>query len=207
MKTIIIKFLQKLIVRTSMQSFIVKQHEKDLVTMHTKRVMGTDFTFYPETSIQNMQNNPSQISIGNKTHVRGTLLIFKYGGKITIGHDCYVGEGTRIWSGQEVSIGNNVLISHNVSIVDTNAHEIDSNERRRRHIDLINIGPWIEKGNVETKTIVIQDNAWINFNSTILKGVTIGEGAIVAAGSVVTKDVAPYTLVGGNPAIFIKKVS
>lgn len=206
MKTIIIKFLQKLVLRTSLQSFIVKQHERDLVAMHTKRVTGNNFTFYPETSIQNMQNNPSQISIGNKTHVRGTLLIFKYGGKITIGRDCYVGEGTRIWSGQEIIIGNNVLIAHNVSIVDTNAHEIDASERTERYIELIENGPWSNKGSIETKPIVIQNNAWISFNAVILKGVTIGEGAIVAAASVVTKDVEPYTMVAGNPAMVVKKM-
>jgi acetyltransferase-like isoleucine patch superfamily enzyme len=47
---------------------------------------------------------------------------------------------------------------------------------------------------------------WIGFNSIILKGVTIGEGAVIAAGSVVTKDVSPYTIVGGNPAKFLKKI-
>jgi maltose O-acetyltransferase len=47
---------------------------------------------------------------------------------------------------------------------------------------------------------VIEDDVWIGFNSTILKGVTIGKGAVVGAGSVVTKDVAAYTIVAGNPA-------
>ncbi len=55
------------------------------------------------------------------------------------------------------------------------------------------------------KSIVVKDYVWIGGNSTILPGVTIGEGAIVAGGSVVTKDVEEYTIVGGNPAKFIKK--
>jgi maltose O-acetyltransferase len=55
-----------------------------------------------------------------------------------------------------------------------------------------------------SKSIEVQDHVWIGGNSTILQGVTIGEGAIVAAGSVVTKDVEPYTIVGGVPAKFIK---
>lgn len=56
------------------------------------------------------------------------------------------------------------------------------------------------------KPIVIKNRVWIGMNATILPGVTIGEGAIIAAGSVVTKDVAPNTIVGGNPARFLKKI-
>jgi len=206
MKTIIIKLLQKLIYRTSLQTFIMRQHEKDLMNSYHKQVSGTSFTFYPETIISNMQQNPSNIFIGNNTHIRGTLLIYKYGGKITIGKNCYVGDGSRIWSGEEIKIGNDVLIAHNVNIIDTQAHELDANERRERYIDLIKNGPWESKGNVSTKGIVINDKAWISLNAVILKGVTIGEGAIVAAGSIVVKDVAPYTMVAGNPAVFVKNV-
>jgi len=57
---------------------------------------------------------------------------------------------------------------------------------------------------VKIAPVRIEDKAWIGFNAIILKGLTIGEGAIVAAGAVVSKDVAPYTLVGGNPAVFIR---
>ena len=56
-----------------------------------------------------------------------------------------------------------------------------------------------------TKPITIKDNVWVATGAIVLPGVTIGEGAVVAAGSVVTKDVEPWTVVGGNPAKFIKK--
>ena len=55
--------------------------------------------------------------------------------------------------------------------------------------------------------VVIEDDAWIGFKSSVLKGVTIGRGAIIAAGSVVTKDVPPFTLVAGNPAKVIRELS
>jgi len=207
MKKIIIKLLHRLVYRTSLQSYIIKQHESDLMSLNQKQVTGNNFTFYPETIISNMQNNPSNIRIGLNTHVRGTLLIFKYGGKITIGSNCYIGDGSRIWSGENIYIGNNVLIAHNVNIVDTQAHEINADERCQRYFELISKGPWENKGSIATKSIVIKDKAWISFNAVILKGVTIGEGAIVAAGSVVTKNVEPYTMVAGNPAVFIKKIN
>jgi acetyltransferase-like isoleucine patch superfamily enzyme len=206
MKKLIINFLHKLVYRTSLQQYIFKLHQNDVLQSFKKLVDGNDYVFYPETIISNMQNNPAHIKIGEKTHVRGTLLIFKYGGKITIGSNCYIGDGTRIWSGQEITIGNDVLIAHHVNIVDTQAHELNSEERSERYRALIEHGPWSQKGNIETKPIVIKDKAWISFNAIILKGVTIGEGAIVAAGSVVTKDVAPYTMVAGNPAIYVKDV-
>ena len=55
------------------------------------------------------------------------------------------------------------------------------------------------------KSVLIKKDAWIGYNSTIMHGVTIGEGSIVAACSLVTKDVEPYTIVGGNPAVFLRK--
>ena len=61
-------------------------------------------------------------------------------------------------------------------------------------------------GNVESSPIIIEDDVWIGFKSSILKGVTIGRGAIVAAGSVVTKAVPEYSLVAGNPAVVIRRL-
>ena len=162
-------------------------------------------TFYPESTVSNGQEK-SKIHVGKGTHVRGTLVVFKYGGKIVIGENCYVGDHSRIWSGDSVTIGNFVQISHNVNIIDTNAHELDAIERAERYIDLLNNGSWKDKGSVLTSPIIIGDYAWISFNATILKGVTIGEGAIVGAGAVVTKDVPAYTLVAGNPATVIKNL-
>ncbi|MBC7888322.1 MAG: acyltransferase [Ferruginibacter sp.] len=151
-----------------------------------------------------MQGDPSKIILGRGTHIRGHLNLFKYGGKITIGEDSYVGDHSRIWSGEEVKIGNHVQISHNVNIIDTSAHEFDAIERAERYIDMISNGPWVDQGNVQTAPVIIEDYAWISLNATILRGVTIGEGSIVAANSVVTKDVPPYTLVAGIPAKVVK---
>jgi acetyltransferase-like isoleucine patch superfamily enzyme len=207
MKKLLIKWLQTIIYKTSLQNYIVRQHERDLINHNLHKVTGKSVIFYPETIVSNQQNKPEHIVIGEQTHVRGTLLIFRYGGKITIGNHCYVGDGSRIWSGDAVKIGNHVLIAHNVNIIDTQAHELHADERSKRYVDLIENGPWEQKGNIASKPIVIHDKVWISFNAIILKGVTIGEGAVVAAGSVVTKDVAPYTMVAGNPAKFIKNVS
>lgn len=162
--------------------------------------------FYEETIVHNCANDKSKILIGSGTQIQGELLVQKYGGQINIGNNCYVGIGTKIWSGESVTIGNNVLISHNCDIIDSDTHEINYIERATRSAELMKNGPLDTKGNILTKPIIINDYAWISFNVAILKGVTIGKGAIVAAGSVVTKDVPAFTVVAGNPALIIKQL-
>ena len=160
--------------------------------------------FYKNVKIYNLQNDRNKIKIGQQTHIYGELHIFWYGGEIQIGERCFVGEYTKIWSGNRITIGHDVLISDNVHIVDTNSHEMNHIERAEGYLNIINFGHTDKQTNINTAPITIGNYAWINFNSIILKGVTIGEGAIVAAGSVVTKDVPPFALVGGNPAKVIK---
>ena len=172
-----------------------------------KYVKNEGCVFYPETKIHNLQFNSNCIKLGNSSHIRGILLVYKFGGNITIGSNCYVGENTRIISADSIIIGNDVLISHNVNIIDTSSHELDHLERAERYIQMINDGHWSSKGNLLTAPIIIDDHAWINFNVTILRGVHIGKGAIIGAGSVVTKDVPPFTLFAGNPAREIKKLN
>lgn len=169
-------------------------------------ILGSGSNFFDETVIYNCPNDKNKINIGNNTNIQGEILVFKYGGQVTIGNDCYVGVGSKIWSGEKIIIGNSVLISHNCNIVDSNSHEIDAIERDDRYKELILNGHWNDKGSIITKPINIGNNVWISFNVIILKGVTIGEGAIIAAGSLVTKDVESYTLVAGNPAKFVKSL-
>jgi acetyltransferase-like isoleucine patch superfamily enzyme len=168
--------------------------------------LGERSSLYEQANVENYQKDKSKIAIGNDSHIRSELLVFKYGGSIKIGSNSYIGEGTRIWSGDSVTIGDNVLISHNVNIVDTNSHELDAIERSHRYSELIQSGHWVNKGSILTSPILIKDYAWISFGAIILKGVTIGEGAIVAAGSVVTKDVPDFVVVAGNPAQIVKSL-
>ena len=107
---------------------------------------------------------------------------------VQIGKNCLI--NTRFWPSEAylVKIGNNCQITHNVSI---HTHG-GGNAIRMQHPDFDVFGK-----------VVIEDWAYIGAFSQIMPGVTIGEGALVAAGSVVTKSVAPHTVVGGNPARYI----
>jgi acetyltransferase-like isoleucine patch superfamily enzyme len=191
----------KLFENSNIQTLIEKQKILKCEMFVTKH---SSAKFYGEADVNNLQNDLTKISIGENTHIRGRLMIFRSGGSIKIGSDCYIGENSFIWSQSGIRIGNNVLISHNVNIQDTNAHPLNHLERREDYRVILNEGYSISNTNIITKPIAIMDDAWIGFNSIILKGVTIGEGAVVAAGSVVTNDVPDYAVVAGNPAVVIK---
>lgn len=202
--------MKKLLKKLSFKiiSKLISLKEKYIEEELRKKVMIKENSkIYSCSKIYNLQNNKHSIKIEEKTHIKGELLVFKFGGKIKIGSNSFIGEGTRIWSGERIEIGNNVLISHNVNIIDTNSHEINNIERAQGYKNLLENGHSAIKGNIECKSIIIQDYAWINFNASILKGVRIGQGAIVAAGSIVTKDVPEFTLVAGNPAKVIKHLN
>lgn len=150
--------------------------------------------------IDNLHGDPDNIRLGKNCMVRGQILIFPSGGKIRLGDFSFVGENARIWSSKGVTIGDRVLISHGVNIHDNDAHPISASARRKQVEQIFLQGHPEAHDDVSSDAIVIEDDAWIGFNGTILKGVTIGRGAVVAAGAVVTKNVEPYTIVGGNPA-------
>lgn len=170
-------------------------------------VLGNGSRLYSEASVQNIGGDKNSIVVGENTHIRGELLTMKYGGKITIGDYCYIGQGCRIWSGENIRIGSNVLISHNVNIIDTNSHELHHEERAEGYKNMLLHGHPASKGSIKTAQIVVEDNAWISFNCTVLSGVTIGKGAIVGANSLVVDDVEPFTIVAGNPAKVIRHLN
>lgn len=138
--------------------------------------------------------------IGDYTHVAGELAIVAPQGSLRLGGHCFVGPGSRIWAQTSVTIGNHVLISHLVDVHDTDAHSTNAALRRRDPVDLFEHDRPIDWSHVASAPVVIEDDVWLGFKSSVLKGVTIGRGAIVAAGALVTKDVPAHTLVAGNPA-------
>jgi acetyltransferase-like isoleucine patch superfamily enzyme len=108
---------------------------------------------------------------------------------LEIGDKTYMGHRVSISVGSRVSIGSHVLIADNVFIADNPGHPLDAAKRRVQGVEPEQIRP-----------VTIGDDVWIGHSSKIMPGVTIGECSVVAAGSIVTKDVPAYTLVAGAPA-------
>lgn len=119
------------------------------------------------------------------------------GATLIIGNNVGISSSS-ITVSQEIRIGNNVNIGSGSTIMDTNFHSLDSSVRKDRSQDT---------QNAISKPIRICDNSFIGTRCIILKGVTIGVNSIVAAGSVVVKDIPDNEVWGGNPAKFIKKIS
>lgn len=120
-----------------------------------------------------------------------------YTPQIIIGKKCCFGEYNHITSINSIIIGNNVLTGRWVTITD-NSHGISD-------IESIKIPP-INRKLFSKGAVVIEDDVWIGDKVTILPGVTIGKGVIVAANAVVTKDIPAYSVVAGNPARIIKSI-
>lgn len=117
-------------------------------------------------------------------------LYIDYGKPITIGERCFIQQCCTFFGRGGIDIGNDVFIGPKVNLITIN-HDIDPDNRSATY----------------GRRIVIEDKVWIGINPTILPGVRIGYGSIVGAGSVVTKDVEPMTVVAGNPARVIKKIA
>lgn len=111
-------------------------------------------------------------------------------GEITIGDYVLMSPGTRISAAAKIEIGDSVMMAHGVYITDADWHGIYDRSKRTDEIT----------------PVVIKDNVWLGDRSTVLKGVTIGENSIVAANTVVTKDVPANVVVAGNPAKIVKQL-
>ena len=157
-------------------------------------------------SFINLHGNAGGIKVGAYSAIRGELMTFANGGEVRIGNYCYIGENTHIWSANIVKIGDRVLISHNVNIFDNDTHPINNAQERHRQFKQIMSSCHPKNIDLNAKPVLIDDDVLIACNSVILSGVHVGEGAVIGAGSVVTKDVLPYTLVAGNPARFIRSL-
>jgi len=155
--------------------------------------------------IKNALGDSSRIVIGANSHVRGELMLFGHGGRISIGEWCYIGEGSRIWSAASIMIGNRVLISHGANIFDNLTHPLGAAARHQQIKQIFTNGHPRDIA-LDESPVRICDDAWIGAGAMVMRGVTVGEGGIVAAGAVVTKDVPAFSIVAGNPAVLIREL-
>lgn len=159
----------------------------------TRRAEIGDSTYLaPEARVMNHRPDVDAIQVGENGVIRGSLLTYGHGGKIRLGDWVYVGHRTEIWSMEEITIGDRVLIAHDVNIHDGNAHPNDPMERHAHFKHIVRTGhpeSLDAIGEIPSSPISIGDDVWISFGVTILRGVSIGDRSIIAAGSTVTGDV------------------
>ena len=132
-----------------------------------------------------LENCGKNLRLGIGARIRNPPLV-------SIGDNCYIGEDTHLYAWNErITIGNNVLIAAGARLISRN-HAFEN-------MDL----PISSQGYIN-QLIVIEDDVWIGFNVVVLAGVTIGRGSIIGANAVVTKNVEPYSIMGGVPARLIR---
>jgi acetyltransferase-like isoleucine patch superfamily enzyme len=158
-----------------------------------------DAEFAPQALIHNPFARET-VRIGSRTLFMGEINIIVDGAKVRIGDWCFVGPGAKLWAMESIEIGDRVFISHGVQVFDNNSHSLSAEERHVRFKEISTVGQHLMPEVVVHRAIRIEDDVWIGFNCAIMKGVTIGRGAVIGAASVVTHDVAAYAVVVGNPA-------
>ncbi|MEM7127646.1 MAG: acyltransferase [Chloroflexota bacterium] len=133
--------------------------------------------------------------VGMGTVIWGTLNLAGLGpvsNRLRVGKDCWINTDCFFELADDVIIGDRVSIGQQVMIL-TNSHSIGNEERRA--------------GTLRAQHVKVEDGAWLSTRCTVLPGVTVGKGAVVAAGAVVTRSVPPHVLIGGVPARVIRELS
>ncbi|MGD9669416.1 MAG: acyltransferase [Hyphomicrobiaceae bacterium] len=145
----------------------------------------------------------SRLTIGSKSIFHGRVAMDLDGAQIRVGDRTFVGNGLLVCA-KSIDIGSDVLISWNVTIVDHQSHHVEFEKRANDVTDWLHGNKdWTH---VQIDPVRICDKVWIGFGANVLPGVTVGEGAVIGACSVVTHDVEPFTVVAGNPAKVVRRL-
>jgi acetyltransferase-like isoleucine patch superfamily enzyme len=150
---------------------------------------------------------PENIRLGESVICRGLIRIERFHeGHVVIGDNVLLGDDSIISCAERVEVGSFTMLAHGVQIFDNDSHPLDIAQRERDYL--------IASGRLEgdrpgigRAAVWIGDHCWIGTNSLVMKGVRIGPGSVVAAGSVVVSDVPPFTVAAGNPARVVRSLA
>lgn len=147
-----------------------------------------------------------QLQVGKHSHLAGRFVVRGLG-SIRIGSYCHFHEDSYFGSLVGINIADSVFAAEGIFVVDNNNHPV-SPERRRAMTRTPMGGPpwsWTAEG-VDAAPVTIGENVWLGRNSAVLKGVSIGEGSIVALAAVVSKSAPPFSIIAGNPGRVVKTI-
>lgn len=153
------------------------------------------------------------LSVGEKSQLFSSFNLLRPSSKIVIGKKCQLGK-VNFNCAEKITVGDDVLMAWGITIIDNDSHSLLWDQRKHDAeqcykdylTDCRNFIKNKDWTHVAMEPIIIKNKVWIGFNTIILKGVTIEDGAVIGAGSVVTTNVPSYTVVAGNPARIVKKI-
>lgn len=154
------------------------------------------------------------LRIGAYSHVFGNFILQTKDATISIGERCHIGTSHFLCT-KKIAVGDDVMVSWGNAFIDHDNHSIYWEERKngalnflREYIELSGVtkGRFHDWTNVSKSSIHVHDKVWISFNANILKGLSIGEGAVIGAGAVITKDIPGWVLAAGNPGRVVREL-
>jgi acetyltransferase-like isoleucine patch superfamily enzyme len=153
--------------------------------------LGRGVIVHEDGRIINIADDPGKIRIGDYSQIRGEILVFASGGKISIGEFTYLGPRSTIWSASDggVTIGKRVLISMDVAIHDTDSHSTNHEQRFAQTKEIFEKGHIRSGEGIKSAPVNIGDDVWIGLGATIMRGVTIGDRSIIGAKAIVKSNV------------------
>lgn len=170
----------------------MKVYNKVYVSGKGKVIIGDDFLFTSGDSINPICRN-----------IRGAIYTMETESKIVIGDRVGISSAC-LWAKERITIGNDVNIGGDCLIMDNDAHPHDYLQRRSSYVKTVGQEEYLKA--IPSAPIEIGDDVWIGARCQVLKGVHIGARSIIAAGSIVTNDIPPDVIAGGNPCKVIKNL-
>lgn len=184
------------------------QKYKDMVDVDPDSVLMDDFSL----SVRKPTPGKKYVRVGKDCMLSGRIIFETPAGEVIFGNSVFLG-GAKIICRSRIEFGDNIFVAWGVYLYDHDSHSTDFRERRKdlaQQMKDYRAGrDFIENKNwdvVKSAPIKVGNDVWVGMEAVILKGVTIGEGAIIAARSVVTKDVPPWSIVAGNPAQVVREL-
>ena len=194
------------------KQYFMRKKQSKLLQRYTSIGEGTilqrcdclDFRLTPE--------NRKYVTIGERSIIMAQFTFETSQGEVHVGNNTHIG-GAQFICRTRIDVGNDVTMAWGITLYDHDSHstkwEYRKHDNEQCYKDYMETGNSIahkDWSHVNSAPIKIEDKVWIGMDVLILKGVTIGEGSVVAARSVVTQDVPPYSLVAGNPAQVVKSL-
>ena len=168
------------------------------ISVGTNTVIDSSFCFK-----HYFATGPIGFRVGDNTTIWRASLAAEENAVIEIGDYCYIANASLVCS-ERISIGSRVMIAGGVTIADSDFHPLEPAARLADTVALSPVGDRKRRPRIEASPVVIEDDVWIGYNATILKGVQVGTGTIVAPGALVIRDVPAGVEVAGNPARLVE---